>query len=194
MHSFHRRLAFKLFMLMVALHALARAHSEDESLLGATAHSTDTWAFADLLGNYSEKEFVRTYWQKRPLHTGLLEDQGSERTQHSPARLRKIRRLLSMAALEAVTQSPSFKDKLTDFFKPPDPTKNAREALFMRVLAGLGRVAVLFVQPPTHFIPDPLTYSVPLCLRATSVGAAGPHVGARPEPREADQALEGRLR
>jgi hypothetical protein len=156
MHSFHRRrLAFKLFMLMVALHVeVARAHAEGESLSGATAHSTDTWAFADLLGNYSEEEFVRTYWQKRPLHTGLLEDQGSERAQHSPARLRKIRRLLSMAALEAVTQSPAFKDKLAGFFKPPDPTKHAREALFMRVLAGLGRVAALF---PNHLYHRPST-------------------------------------
>lgn len=75
----------------------------------------------------NETEFFRDYWQQRPLYTGGSQGATSvgvsvctprQSSAHlplifilhagEPGRIRKIQRLLSLGALEALTQSPAF--------------------------------------------------------------------------------------
>eukprot|EP01050_Picozoa_sp_SAG11_P026108 SAG11_NODE_6133_length_1382_cov_1.239283_1_plen_403_part_10 len=73
----------------------------------ANALSVDSeWALADMLGHgLSESEFFEQYWQQKPLSTAG--------TGHNKVHVRKIRRLLSMGAMEALTNSPAFRSRMT---------------------------------------------------------------------------------
>lgn len=72
----------------------------------ATALTADTdWSLTDLLGGVvSEQSFLDTHWQQRPLYIG----------NGSSEHVSKIRRLLSLASLEALTHSPAFNHRMRD--------------------------------------------------------------------------------
>ena len=73
----------------------------------ASALTVDSWVFDDILGGtVGEPAFFDEFWQQRPLYTN-----GSA---GGPGRVGKIKRLLSLQALEALTNSPAFFQAIKD--------------------------------------------------------------------------------
>ena len=90
----------------------AAATTASEHASSATAISSDTWEFSELLGSVTEGEFFASSWLRRPLFTGGSAD---------AAAVRKIRRLLSMGSLEALTQSPAFEARQSEVRRGATP-------------------------------------------------------------------------
>ena len=118
--------------------ASSAATTASEHGSSATAISSDTWEFSELLGSVTEGEFFASSWLRRPLFTGGSAD---------AAAVSKIRRLLSMGSLEALTQSPAFEARQSEVRRGATPTVaglriDGKNTPMVMVKDGFGELAI----------------------------------------------------